>query len=146
MDDIDSKILHILSAHADTSATRIGEMVGLSIPAVNKRIQKLQKEGILQRFTILTDGRAVGKPITTYVLILLHTDIGTDDLLDYILSDPDILECSAITGEYDYLLKICAADVQALEQKLICLRKNGIIKSQTMLVLEAHKSQPTILP
>ena len=146
MDEIDSKILRILSEGADTSATRIGSAVGLSIPAVNKRIQKLRKDGILRRFTVLTDGPAVGKPLLTYVLVLLNVNTPEEALLSYIQADPDILECAAVTGDYDYLLKICAADVQALEAKLLYLRNKGVVKSQTMLALEHLKCQPTVLP
>ena len=46
MDNIDKKILHILARNADATSTDIGEKVGLSIPAVNKRIAKMKKEGL----------------------------------------------------------------------------------------------------
>lgn len=145
MDDIDAKILSILSADAMTTATDIGATVGLSIPAVNKRIQKLKKDGKLKKFTILTDGKAVGKPITAYILVILQSD--SDALMEYIAGDPDVLECAAVTGEYDYIIKVCAADVEALEDKLLCLkRQKGVIKSHTMLSLMECKLQPTILP
>jgi len=145
MDDIDAKILNLLSADAMTSATDIGAAVGLSIPAVNKRIQKLKKDGKLKKFTILTDGKAVGKPLTAYILVIMQSD--SEALMEYIAGDPDVLECAAVTGEYDYIIKVCAADVEALETKLLCLkRQKGVIKSHTMLSLMECKLQPTILP
>ena len=145
MDDIDVRILNILSADAMTTATDIGAAVGLSIPAVNKRIQKLKKDGKLKKFTILTDGKAVGKPLTAYILVIMQSD--SDALMEYIAGDPDVLECAAVTGEYDYIIKVCAADVEALETKLLCLkRQKGVIKSHTMLSLMECKLQPTILP
>lgn len=145
MDDIDARILNLLSQNANETATVIGAAVGLSIPAVNKRIQKLQKEGVLRRFTILTDGKQVGKPITAYILVILQSD--SDALLEYVASDPDVLECTAITGEYDYIIKVCAADVESLENKLLCLkRQKGVTKSHTMLSLMECKLQPSILP
>lgn len=144
MDDIDARILEMLSEDATITATDIGSAVGLSIPAVNKRIQKLKKEGALKRFTILTNGKAVGKPITAYILVILQSD--SDALMEYVAGDPDVLECAAITGEYDYIIKVCAADVEALEKKLLCLkRQKGVTKSHTMLSLMECKLQPTIL-
>ena len=144
MDDIDARILEMLSEDATITATDIGSAVGLSIPAVNKRIQKLKKEGALKRFTILTNGKAVGKPITAYILVILQSD--SDALMEYVAGDPDVWECAAITGEYDYIIKVCAADVEALEKKLLCLkRQKGVIKSHTMLSLMECKLQPTIL-
>jgi len=145
MDEIDAMILRMLSADANATATEISSAVALSIPAVNKRIQRLQKDGALKRFTILTEGKLVGKPITAYILIILQS--GPEALMEYIDQDPDVLECAAITGEYDYIIKVCAADVNALEEKLLCLkRQKGVVKSHTMLSLMECKLQPTILP
>jgi len=145
MDEIDARIIDLLAEDATITATEIGSKVGLSIPAVNKRIQKLRKEGIIRRFTILTDGKSAGKPITAYILVILQA--GSEALMEYINSDPDVLECAAITGEYDYIIKVCAADVEALENKLLCLkRQKGVVKSHTMLSLMECRLQPTILP
>ena len=146
LDQIDRKILHILSKDGAATATQIGSEVGLSIPAVNKRIQKLRNEGVIRNFTLLTDREKVGKPILAYVLIVVASaDSGR--LLSYIEDDPDILECQAVTGEYDYLVKVCAQDVSTLEDKLLCLKKQkGVVKSHTMLCLMEHKSQCAILP
>ena len=52
-----------------------------------------------------------------------------------------------MTGDYDYILKICARDVEALEEKLLTLKKqNGVVKSHTMLALMEHKLSPCALP
>lgn len=146
LDQIDRINLHILSKDGAATATQIGSDVGLSIPAVNKRIQKLRNEGVIRNFTLLTDRKKIGKPILAYVLIVVASaDSGL--LLSYIEEDPDILECHAVTGEYDYLVKVCAQDVSSLEDKLLCLKKQkGVVKSHTMLCLMEHKSQCAILP
>ena len=57
MDKTDALILKILSQKANATATEIGEKVGLSVPAVNKRILKLQKDGIIKNFTIITSAK-----------------------------------------------------------------------------------------
>jgi len=147
MDTTDKKILEILSRNANATATEISSTVNLSIPAVNKRIQKLQKDNIIKSFTILTDGKNVKKPIMAFILIVLQYGEAVDTLLEYIGREPDILECYAVTGEYDYLIKVCAEDVDALEEKLLHLkRQKGVVKSHTILSLMEHKMQPTILP
>ena len=147
MDQIDKMIVQILAGDANTSATQIGAAVGLSIPAVNKRIRRLQEEGVIRSFTVLTDGKKIGKPILAHILLVLRYGDGVESFVKYIRSDPDILECYAVTGEYDYILKVCAADVESLEEKLLQLkRQKGVVKSHTMLSLMEHKLQPTILP
>ena len=145
MDETDARIIELLSQDSAITSTEIGAVVGLSIPAVNKRIQKLRKEGAIRRFTILTDAKAVGKPITAYILVILQA--GPEALMSYIEEDPDVLECAAVTGEYDYIIKVCASDVEALEDKLLQLkRRKGVVKSHTMLSLMECKLQPTALP
>lgn len=147
MDDIDRKLLRILSENSSTTATDMMAQVNLSIPAINKRIQKLRQAGVIRQFTILVNPEMVGKPIQAFILVVLQQSHHVDKFLEYIRSDPDILDCYAVTGEYDYLLKVCAADMEMLEEKLSHLkRQSGVIKSHTMLSLLEHKHQIAILP
>lgn len=147
MDEIDRKILQILSVNSGATATEMMSQVNLSIPAINKRIQKLCNSGVIRQFTILVDPKKMGRPITAFILIVLQQGSNLDSLMEYIRKDADILECYAVTGEYDYLLKVCASDVEMLEDKLTHLkRQSGVIKSHTLLSLMEHKHQVSILP
>jgi len=147
MDTIDAKLLHLLAEQADSTATALSPQVNLSVPAVNKRIARLKSSGLIQRFTILTDSKQVGKPVMAYILLTLDQFVQEPTLMDYIRTDPDVLECYAVTGEYDYILKVCAAGTEALEDKLIRLKQcRGVSKSHTMLALLEHKFEPIPLP
>ena len=147
MDAIDKKIIELLAKGADATATELSGKLHFSIPAVNKRIRALKKDGIIKNFTVITDNKKVGKPILSFVLITLKSVEHTEPFFDYVESDPDILECYAITGEYDCLLKICAASMEDLDKKLGILKtRNGVSKSYTMLSLTTHKYEPTVLP
>ena len=105
MDAIDKKILKILAANAYATRTAIGETVGLSVPAVNKRIAKLREKGVIKNVTVMTDPVAVGKPIIAYVLLVIQYGASVDMVLNYVNQDPDVLECQTVTGEYDYIIK-----------------------------------------
>ena len=147
MDNTDKQILRILSENADTTATDIGASVGLSVPAVNKRIARMRSLGIIRKSTVLTDPKLVGKSVVAFILLVMRYGEGVVELMSYIDSDPDVLECCAVTGEYDYLIKICAESVEQLEKKLLSLkRQKGVVKSHTMLSLAEHKLSPTPLP
>lgn len=147
MDSIDKLILKMLSEDAMATATEIGATVNLSIPAVNKRIQKLRESGVIRSFTVLTDGKKVSKPICAFIMLSVKYGEGIDALHSYVKRDKDILECYAVTGDYDYILKICAKDVEVLEEKLLSLKKlKGVVKSHTMLSLMEHKLAPAALP
>ena len=146
MDTLDAKIIYELSKSADMTATELSKKLSFSVPAVNKRIRAMKNEGIIQKFTIVTDNKKVGKPIIAFILIILKSIEHTDAFFKYAESDSDILECYAITGEYDCLLKVCAASVEDLDRKLSILKtRNGVMKSYTMLSLTTHKYAPTIL-
>ena len=147
MDRIDKTILHMLAQNANETATRIGEAVGLSVPAVNKRIRRLQQDGVIRRFTILTDGKQVGRPICAFIWLVVQYGAGVEGLISTLERDPEVLACYAVTGEYDYMVQVCTPDVQALEEKILKLKRyKGVVKSYTMLSLQEHKFQPAVLP
>ena len=147
MDSIDAKILKILSKNADVTATEISAQVNLSVPAINKRIQKLKSDGMIRRFTVLTSGKNIGKPIMAFVLLVVQAGRQGEPFLDYVRNDDDILECFSVTGEYDYLIKVCASDMESLKNKLSQIKlHNGVVKSHTMISLLEQKFAPTILP
>lgn len=147
MDTIDKRILAIIAEDSSISATRLGDLVGLSIPAVNKRLAKLRSEGIIKTSTVITDPKRVGKSVTAFILIAAKYGEGITAFLDYVSGDPDVLECYAVAGEYDYLIKVCAGDVESLENKLLYIKsRKGVLKSYTMLSLMEHKYKATVLP
>lgn len=146
MDKIDIKIIRELSQNADVTATELSKKLHFSVPAVNKRIRSMKKEGIIKNFTIVTDNKKVGKPIIAFVLIVLRSVEHTEAFFEYVEGDRDVLECYAVTGEYDCILKVCAASVEDLDKKLLSLKThNGVMKSYTMLSLTTHKYAPTVL-
>ena len=54
----------------------------------------------------------MGKTITAFVFVVIKYGENIKELLDYAKNDKDVLECYSITGEYDYILKICAKDIK----------------------------------
>lgn len=146
MDNIDVNLIRLLAEDADVTTTSLVSKLHLSVPAINKRIAKLKASGMIRKATILTEPLKMGKTISAFVLIVLEKFRQSDELLKIVEADPDILECYAIAGEYDYILKICATDIDALEDKILELKKHGIAKSSTLFALREYKYEPAILP
>ena len=147
MDQTDNMILHLLAQDATMQTVDLSKAINLSVPATNKRIARLKKDGIIESYTVLTNAEAVGKPVIAFILVVLQYADGIDGFMNFAQSDPDILECYAISGGYDYILKVCAKDIKSLEQKLLQLKgQKGVTKSQTMISLMEHKFKPTVLP
>ena len=147
IDETDVKLLELLSKDASATATEMMSQVNLSVPAINKRIRKMRQTGVIRRFTTVVDGEKVGKPIMAFILLILQQASAVDSLIQYVEADPDVLECYAVTGEYDYIVKVCAADVKALERKLTLLKqRKGVVKSHTLFALKETKFQVSIQP
>ena len=146
MDKADALILRQLKKDAGTAGSRLSEMVNLSVPAVNKRISKMKAEGVIRKATVITDGKAIGKPVLVFVLVTVNELIDSNPEYQAMLEDEDVLECYAVSGDYDYILKIAAQDIDDFEGKLLRLRKNGVMKSQTLMCLREYKFEAAALP
>ena len=146
MDQIDALLIRCLAQNAEITTAELAQKISLSIPSVNKRIARLKASGALKS-CIVTDPGQMGKSITAFVFVVLEHFSGADTLLQYVEEDDDVLECYAVTGEYDFVLKICASSIKALENKLLHLKRNrGIAKSHTQLALMEHKCASCALP
>lgn len=147
MDEIDVKLLRLLSKDASVTTNTLKKHVNLSLPAINKRVKNLYKSGVITQSTIITDKVKVKKPILAFIMVVIQSHDKADKLMEYVNATPDVLECFSISGEYDYILKVVAKDVESLDKKLLELKKqNGIIKSHTLFALSEHKQTHTILP
>ncbi|MCQ2401766.1 MAG: Lrp/AsnC family transcriptional regulator [Lachnospiraceae bacterium] len=146
MDEIDVKIIKALADDADKNASELVSIVNLSVPAINKRISRLKSDGTIKKTTIVTDGKLTGKPVIAFVLITVESFEKSEALIEELKGKQDILELYAVSGEYDYILKLCARDVDELEEKLLRIKSAGAAKSLTMMCLREYKSEAALLP
>lgn len=147
MDNQDRKILHLLNDHSDMTAAEIGAYVHLSVPAINKRIQKLKQRGVIRRFTIDAVPEMIGKPVLAYMMVSVDRYAGNDRLIEFAMGDSDISECVSVSGEYDYMLKVYTKDISRLDRKIARMKEDGIIsKSSTLFALKEYKHYAGPIP
>lgn len=140
MDKIDAKILQLLSLNSDCTAQEMSNHVHLSVAAINKRIAKLKTDGVIERCTVKLNAQKIGKSVVAYILVMVSQFSDSEQLEALVKKDADIVECHAVTGEYDYLIKIYAADILTLEEKLLSLKRQGLItKSNTLFSVKETK-------
>ncbi|MEM7710189.1 MAG: Lrp/AsnC family transcriptional regulator [Pseudomonadota bacterium] len=112
IDATDARLLTLIQRDARLTAAQLSERLSLSPSACHRRLQRLERDGIVQSTVALLDPRAVGRPTTVFVEISLSTQ--ADEVLDAfetaVARIPDVLECHLMTGAYDYLLKVVAQD------------------------------------
>lgn len=126
MDSIDAQLLRILAEDARCSATDISKKVNLSIPAVNKRISRLRENGIIERFTIQLNPQKINSSVQAFVMLVVDQYSRVNELLEFVNAKENIVDCYAITGEYDYQLRLYARDITELESILLELKGKSV--------------------
>jgi len=118
MDAIDRKILRVLSEDGSLSAAEIAEKVGLSQSPCWRRINRLEREGVIRQRAIVVDRRKVGLEtmIFAHVKLSAHGKSRVSDFASMIRGFPEVLEGYVTLGDTDFLLKIVTHDIESYEK------------------------------
>lgn len=100
MDVLDKKILEMLQINARESFAKIGKEVGLSAPAIGKRVRQLEEDGIIEGYALRVNHEKLGIETKAYITLLMHQGLtGTSDVLDRIRAMEEVQSCDRITGD-----------------------------------------------
>ena len=118
LDQTDRKILEILQTDATLSASDIADRVWLSQSPCWRRINRLEKRGIIRRRVALLDQRALGLNVVVFAHIKLsaHGRKSLPEFENAIRNFPEVLDCFTTTVEVDYILKVVTRNIESYEQ------------------------------
>ena len=118
VDITDQKILSILQSNARVSHAEIGEKIGLSTSAVNRRIKILEQDGVISGYAAVLDGKKMGKGASVFVQVTLKTQRKPqlEEFERAVASTPEVVDCFLMTGEMDYLLRVVVKDAADYER------------------------------
>ena len=144
LDAIDRRILRELQADARISNVDLAARIHLSAPQCLRRVRALEESGVLRGTHADVDAEALGFGVTAYVSV----SIGGDDfgrvrgIEGEMRAFPQILECWAVSGADDYLLKVVAPDLKGLSAFLTdrLMQVEGIDDVRSMICLEEIKA------
>lgn len=114
MDAIDLKIITILQKNARIPLKLLAEKVFLSSPATAARIEKLERDGILESYTANVNLKKAGFPIIAFVQLDLDPKL-KPTFYPYVQAHPNVLECNCVTGRYSQLIKVAFETTEALD-------------------------------
>ncbi len=142
-DDLDRKIIAIMSQDATVTNSILGEMVGLSSSATNERVRRLKKFGIIKRIAAFVDAEFMDMGLCAYVLLVIDGVGNRSAIIDEICEHPNVLECHHMAGEYSHILKVRVMNTKGLEQLISTFLKEklGIVKVMTNIVLSSNKEE-----
>ncbi|MFN3575771.1 MAG: Lrp/AsnC family transcriptional regulator [Tabrizicola sp.] len=115
LDDIDRRILRELSRDARQPNLALADRVGLSPSACLRRVQGLERAGIIRGYRAVLDHQKLGIGFVAYVTVGLgiHTKAAQEAFERAVARAPEVRECHNITGTVEYLLRVETADLPA---------------------------------
>ncbi|MEZ5500387.1 MAG: Lrp/AsnC family transcriptional regulator [Steroidobacteraceae bacterium] len=120
IDETDLRILSLLQRDASASVGEIAEAVGLSQSPCWRRIQRLDRAGVIRSRVAVLDGARLG--LNCELFVQVRFEANSPDTLaqfeDTVRRTPEILECHMLMGEVDFLLRVVTRDVQAYDSLL----------------------------
>ncbi len=113
MDDVDRHLLRELQRDADRSLFDLGEAVGLSASAVQRRIARLKNDGVIAGIFARLDAKSVGMPITIVTTVRFERDGNeyTKGLLDRLVVRPEVQVLHSLAGQLDLLIVTVVGDL-----------------------------------
>ena len=133
------QILEALQADARLSTQALAEKVGLSATPVWRRVKELEDRGIIRGQVVLVDREKIGLSICVLanVSLVRHSEGAVEQFERLVGTRREIIECHAITGEADYVIKVVAADMKAydlfLQQHIFKLPGVSSVRSNVVL-------------
>lgn len=144
LDAFEKKILRFLQRQGRASTQELSEAVGLSASPVWRRVKRLEDEGYIKHYAAILDGKKLGLRAFAYVQVSLveHTEASISTFSRWVADSEQVLECASTTGDFDFILKIVAADPEALEDFIMkdILRLGVVQSTTTKLVLRQMKT------
>jgi Lrp/AsnC family leucine-responsive transcriptional regulator len=153
LDSIDRRVLRALQQDGRVTYDVLAQQVGLSPSAVLRRVKRLEAAGIVLAYVALLAPDRVGLPLTAYLNVRLekHTERHKRNPMDLfraaVQTWPEVVECAALTGEMDYLLRVVVQDMGHYSRFVMdtLLKHPSVQDCRTSFVLDRVK-HTTALP
>ena len=143
LDPFEKLILKELQRDGRASTQVLSDAVGLSTSPCWRRVKRLEDDGYITRYTAILDDKKLGLRALAHIQVSLvdYEPTSIDKFQSFIDTNEQVLECSSITGEFDYILKVAAIDPESLEQFIMqsLLRLKVVKTTATTFILRQMK-------
>jgi Lrp/AsnC family transcriptional regulator, leucine-responsive regulatory protein len=112
-DATDKKILSYLQEDAKQTTKELASKLGLSVTAIYERIRKLENSGIIMKYMAMLDRKKIGRNfiVLCHVKLTQHKKEYIRQFEQEVVNLQEVTECFHVSGDYDYILKICVRDM-----------------------------------
>ncbi|MDO8900065.1 MAG: Lrp/AsnC family transcriptional regulator [Phenylobacterium sp.] len=148
LDAIDIKILDLMQKDASLSTAEMAERVGLSQSPCWRRIQRLKDEGYIKGTVAILDREMLGFKMQVFAQVKMNTltDQEREGFFKAIHEIPEILECYAVFGEMDCMMKVLAPDVNWYQDFIFStiLKLPGVVDVRSIVTLSESKATTAV--
>lgn len=147
LDAVDLEILRLLQEDGRTPNAELARRVGLTPTPTLERVRRLERMGVIRRYTAVVDPEALGKRLTIFAAVTLaHQSGAVNEFLKEIGNLPEVMECHHLTGEADYLLKVLVSDTREYQRLLLehLTRLPGVQQIRSSVVLSTVKEETCV--
>jgi DNA-binding Lrp family transcriptional regulator len=136
LDDIDRRLLRALQRDANESQAALAEKVGASPASVWRRIRALEQAGVLKGAVRLVDAELLGRGVSVICQLRMRSHAADDraSFETFVRARQEIAECFAMSGEWDYLVRVVVRDVADYERFLM----RELLRHPTIAAASSH--------
>jgi len=143
VEEIDRRIVSLLSRNGRMSFTELARQAGLSVSAVHQRVRRLETDGVITGYVALCNPDVIGLPLTAFVSIKPFDQAAPDDVPDKLKDLGAIEACHSVAGEENYILKVRVGSPHDLEDLLQVIRTLANVSTRTTVVLSTpYENRP----
>ncbi len=136
IDDTDLEIIELLRSDARRTLADIAERVSLSAPAVKRRVDRLEREGVITGYTVLVDHAMLGQPLQAFTELRFAGNSTVDEIAAIAQDISEVQTIFTTAGDPDALAWIRVRDVEDLKRVIDLLRRSGrVTGTKTLMVL-----------
>jgi Lrp/AsnC family leucine-responsive transcriptional regulator len=135
VEDLDRRIVDLLTKDGRISYTDLGKALGMSTSAVHQRVRRLEERGVVTGYTATVDHRALGQELTAFMSVTPLDPSAPDDVPDRLQGIEAIEECHSVAGDENYILKVRVSTPTELEELIARIRGAAHVSTRTTVVL-----------
>ena len=143
MDNYDLSILRHLQDDGRISNLHLAEKIHLSAPQTLRRVRMLEEQKVIRGYVAQVTPQAVGLGVMAFVNLSLDREQfrNVREVERQLMAFPNIIECHTISGDFDYILKVVAADLKSLSLFLTdtLMQVPGVASLRSMICMEEIK-------
>ncbi|MDB5885394.1 MAG: transcriptional regulator, AsnC family [Polaromonas sp.] len=152
LDKLDRQILRSLQSDGRATYDQLAAQVSLSPSAVLRRVKRLEETGVIDRYVALIRPESVGLGLTAYITVRLekhlegHKRSPMDLFRASVQTWPEVVECAALTGEMDYLLRVLVQDMAHYSRFIMdtLLKHASVQDCKTSFMMDQVKSTTAV--